>query len=109
MAARLLKGHWFGRCVQAVHGPEDLSYARAAEIVSAAIGHSIRVEEVSDDGVRQKMIKAGMSEKAAGGYVQMSASLREGFVPEQKRTIVSTTPTTLAAWASSTSRPALES
>lgn len=37
----------------------------------------------------------------------MSTGLRGGFVPEQPRTVHTTTPTTLAAWAYDELRPAL--
>lgn len=37
----------------------------------------------------------------------MSAVMREDFVAEDKRSIVTTTPTTLAAWARACLRPAL--
>ena len=39
----------------------------------------------------------------------MSAVTRDDFVPEDKRSIVTTTPTTLAAWAHSYLRPAMAS
>ena len=33
------------------------------------------------------------------GILGMSIGLREDFVPEQERTLLTTTPTTLATWA----------
>jgi NAD(P)H dehydrogenase (quinone) len=39
--------------------------------------------------------------------VGMSAGLREGFVAEQPRTVVTTTPSTLEGWAAAHLRPLL--
>ena len=97
--ARLLSTEWSGRAVQAVHGPEDLSWARATEIVSAVTGRPLRAERISDDAMREGLRGVGMSEKQAESIVGMTAGLRDDFTPEQPRDVVSTTPTTLAAWA----------
>ena len=40
-----------------------------------------------------------------GAVLGMSTGLREDFVPEQERTVRSTTETTLAAWAYDVLRP----
>lgn len=106
-AARLLSASWSGREVQAVHGPEDLSFARVAEIVGEAIGREVRLVTMSDEEAKQGLLAAGLGEKAAEGMVQMSRGLREGFAPEQARSVVTTTPTTLGAWAYANLRPAL--
>ena len=45
-AARLLSTAWSGRNVQAVHGPEDLTYDRVIAIVSAASGRPLRAEQI---------------------------------------------------------------
>jgi uncharacterized protein YbjT (DUF2867 family) len=98
-AARLLATDWSGRQVQAVHGPEDLSYAQVAEIVGRATGRPLRAEQISDEAMRAGLRAAGLGEKQVEGVLGMSIGLREGFTPEDPRTAVTTTPTTLAAWA----------
>ena len=98
-AARLLSTAWSGRHVQAVHGPEDLSWARAAEIVAAATGRPLRAERIADDDMRAALRAAGLGPAAVEAVLGMSTGLREGFTPEDPRTIVTTTPTTLGAWA----------
>jgi uncharacterized protein YbjT (DUF2867 family) len=107
VAARLLATGWSGRAVQAVHGPADLSWARVADILGAATGRPIRLQVRTDDEVRRELRAAGLSERAAAGMVDMTAGLRTGFRPEQPRTALSTTPSTLAGWAFSELRPAL--
>src|SRR6185312_3894248 len=48
VAARLLAAGWSGREVQAVHGPEDLTPTRVAEVLTEATGREIRVLPLSD-------------------------------------------------------------
>ena len=98
-AARLLATDWSGRQVQAVHGPEDLSYAQVASIVSRATGRPLRAEQIPDDQMRQALRAAGLGDAQVEGIVGMSTGLRENFVPVDPRTILTTTPTTLASWA----------
>jgi uncharacterized protein YbjT (DUF2867 family) len=108
-AARLLSGGWSGRHVQAVHGPEDLSLSNVAEIISEVTGLRVRAETISVDTVRGSLRSAGLGDKQVEGIAGMSAVTREDFIAEDKRSILTTTPTTLAAWAYVHLRPALVS
>jgi uncharacterized protein YbjT (DUF2867 family) len=98
-AARLLATDWSGQQVQAVHGPEHLSYAQAASIVSRATGRPLRAEQIPDDEMRANLRAAGLGDAQVEAILGMSTGLREDFVPEDPRTILTTTPTTLASWA----------
>lgn len=104
---RLLDTGWSGRCVQAVHGPADLTWPQAADIVSAAVGRPLVVERIPDDAMRDLLRGTGMSTALVEAVLGMSTGLRDGFVPEQARTVRTTTPTTLAAWSYDVLRPAL--
>jgi uncharacterized protein YbjT (DUF2867 family) len=106
-AARLLSGAWSGQHVQAVHGPEDLTLTQVAGILTEALGRPIQAETISEDAQRRTMRSAGFGEKQIDGMVGMSAVLRPDFVPENERSIITTTPTTLAAWAHARLRPLL--
>jgi uncharacterized protein YbjT (DUF2867 family) len=106
-AVRLLSTAWSGRHVQAVHGPEDLTLIRVAQILTEALGRPIRAETISDDALRQSLRSAGFGAKQVEGMAGMSAVMRPDFVPEDQRSIVTTTPTTLAAWAHAHLRPLL--
>jgi uncharacterized protein YbjT (DUF2867 family) len=108
-AARLLSAGWSGRHVQAVHGPEDLTLSGVAEIISEVTGHRVRAETISLDTLRRLLRAAGLGARQIEGIAGMSAVTREDFVAEDKRSIVTTTPTTLAAWACACLRPALAS
>lgn len=106
VAARLLAGAWTGRAVEAVHGPADLTCTQVADILAAATDRPIELRVGSDDEARQGLLAAGMSERTAAGIVDMTAGLRD-FRPEQPRSVLTTTPTTLQAWAFAELRPAL--
>jgi uncharacterized protein YbjT (DUF2867 family) len=104
---RLLSTEWSGRHVQAVHGPADLTWPQAAAIISAATGRPLRVERIPDGAMRDLLHHAGMSDGLVDAVIGMSVGLRDDFVPEQPRTLQSTTPTTLASWAYDVLRPQL--
>ena len=104
---RLLSPDWSGRHVQAVHGPEDLSWAQATGIVSDATGHAVRAERIPDEQMFAILRDSGMSDRFAAAVLGMSTGLRDDFTPEQLRTVATTTPTTLASWAHDTLRPLL--
>lgn len=106
-AARLLSEGWSGRQVQAVHGPEDLTLSQVAEIVSEATGCRVRAETMAEETLRSSLRSAGLGGRQVEGIVGMSAVMREDFAAEDKRSVVTTTPTTLAAWAHAHLRPAL--
>ena len=105
--ARLLAGDWTGRQVQAVHGPADLTWPEAAAALSTATGMSIEARQIADDEQRAALREAGMGEVAVEGIVGMSVGKREGFTPEQPRSMLTTTPGTLAGWATTHLREAL--
>ncbi|UYB38382.1 NAD(P)H-binding protein [Streptomyces sp. Je 1-4] len=98
-ATRLLSPTWSGRCVQAVHGPADLTWRQVGTILTAATGRRISVEQITDDAMRTQLHQVGMPDSLVEAMLGMSTGLRENFVPEQRRTVRTTTPTTLAAWA----------
>jgi uncharacterized protein YbjT (DUF2867 family) len=97
-AARLLSAHWTGRHAQAVHGPRDLTFTEVAATITRVTGHHVAVRVVTDDEVRAGLLTAGLPQATVDGIVGMTAGLREDFEPEQRRDVVTTTPTTLEAW-----------
>jgi uncharacterized protein YbjT (DUF2867 family) len=99
VTGRLLSRAWSGRCVQAVHGPADLTWAQVAQTVATATGRPLQVEQIEDRAMRAMLQGAGMSPAQVDAMVGMSTGIRDDFVAEQPRTARSTTPTTLASWA----------
>ncbi|MFI1256092.1 NAD(P)H-binding protein [Streptomyces netropsis] len=107
VAARLLADTWQGRVVQAVHGPQDLTFHQVAQILTEALGHPVRINPVSDDAVRDTLRAAGLPPSAVEGIVGMTTGSRD-LVPEQPRDLLTTTPTHLSGWAHTRLRPLLE-
>ncbi len=104
---RLLSDDWTGRQIQAVHGPADLTWPEAAAALSAATGRSIEARQITDDEEASALRGAGMSEVAVAGVLGMAVGRREGFTPEQPRSVLTTTPSTVAGWAITHLRPVL--
>jgi len=98
-ALRLLSSTWSGRQAQAAHGPEDLTWPEAAAELSAATGRRIEAEQITVEQERSDLRTAGMSKIAVEGILAMAIGKNDGFLPEQPRSILTTTPTTLAGWA----------
>ncbi|GAA4015936.1 NAD(P)H-binding protein [Streptomyces marokkonensis] len=97
-AMALLNRDWEGRRVQAVHGPEDLTWSQVAEILTDELGRDVVVDRVADAEMYQQYLAVGMPTAMADAVLGMSTGLRDDFVPEQQRSVVTTTPTTLRAW-----------
>jgi uncharacterized protein YbjT (DUF2867 family) len=96
--ARLLSGDWSGRVVQAVHGPEDLSWEEAVAIITQVTDRELRVDQVPGEKIRENLRSTGMGDALVEAVLEMQTGLAGDFVPEQPRTVLSTTPTTLRQW-----------
>ncbi|REE96510.1 NAD(P)H-binding protein [Thermomonospora umbrina] len=107
VAARLLSEGWHGRVVQAVHGPEDLTWTRIAEILTGALDRPIELRVIGVDELRDALRSAGLPPSAVEGIVGMTTGFHD-YVPEQPRDLLTTTPTTLEGWAYAHLRPALD-
>ncbi len=94
----LLNTQWHGHRVQAVHGPQDLSWRQVAETLTAHVGHPVHAERITDTEMLQRYLAVGMPPMMADAVLGMSTGLRDGFRPEQRRTLATTTPTTLTRW-----------
>lgn len=106
-ALRLLSTAWSGRQVQAVHGPEDLTWSQVAELLTRELGRPVSVERVTDEQMRSQHLDVGMPPAMADAVLGMSTGLRDDFEPEQRRSAATTTPTRLAGWVREEILPAL--
>lgn len=102
---RLLSPYWQGRVVQAVHGPEDLSFTEVAALLSEVLGRPIHAERISEAALADTLRAIGRSDRQIEATVGMSRGFLMGFEPELQRNLLSTTHTTLAAWAYQELRP----
>jgi hypothetical protein len=71
--------------------PADLTWTEAAAALSTATGVPVKAQRITDNEQRA----AGMGEVAVEGIVGMSIGKREGFTPEQPRSVLTTTPGSL--------------
>lgn len=107
VAAGRLLAPWTTGGVQAVHGPRDLTFTEVAAVLTTVLGRPVRAERVTDDDVRAALRSVGLADAQVEAIVGMAAGLREGFVPEQPRTALTTTPSALAGWVDEHLRPLL--
>ncbi|MEV1290805.1 NAD(P)H-binding protein [Pseudonocardia sp. NPDC049635] len=97
-AARLLGPGWTGRVVQAVHGPADLTFTQVAELLAEQLGHRVEAVHVPSAEFRAMLREAGLGAAEVDAIAGMAEGLSGGFVAEQPRSAVSTTPTTVRSW-----------
>lgn len=108
-AALLLDDTWRGDIVQGVHGPTDLSHGEAASIIGEALGEDVRYVQVPVEAVQGQMREMGLSEDVVANYGEMITGLTEMERGEiEPRMEETTTPTTLAEFASRAIAPAVE-
>lgn len=99
-AARLLAGpDAAGRRVQGVHGPQDLTFSGVARILARVLGHPVEAVRIERDEFRAALAGAGLVPAHVDAVAGMWEGLSDGFVAEDPRDATTTTPTTLAAWA----------
>jgi hypothetical protein len=84
-----------------------LTWSEAAAVLSAATGLQITAQQITHVEESAALRKAGLGQEAVEGILGMSIGERDGFIPEQKRSPVTTTPSSLASWAITHLRPAL--
>jgi uncharacterized protein YbjT (DUF2867 family) len=74
-ASYLLDPSWSGHRVRAIYGPQDVSFARAAQVLSEATGQAVSYVQGSREATRQAFLGMGASESVAEVY----AALFEGL------------------------------
>lgn len=98
VATNLLRDRsWNGQSVLGLHGPTDLSFDEAAQILGQVLNHPITHVETTLDQFRETLLQLGATENVAAEYVEMWSSLaRPDYTPGEPRTSETTTPTTFA-------------
>ncbi len=62
-----------------ITGPEAISYAECAAILTQELGREVRYVSVSDDDARAALAEAGIGPKAAHALVEIDGLFRTGF------------------------------
>lgn len=94
----LLHRSWSGRGEQAVLGPEDLSQADQARILSDVLGRPIAFRPVSVADYASALAQYGASAAFVEGYAAMMAAKAKGMDNTVARTPANTTRTTFRVW-----------
>ena len=95
-AVRLVDPTWTGMYIRELHGPADLSFDEAAEIISQVLGRKILYIRSDKQEARHVLLNTGMSENLADSLLEMYDAVAMGRLqPLQPRSLESTTPTTL--------------
>lgn len=107
-AARLLRDlSWTGKRIQGLQGPVNVSFNETAAILSKVMGRPIHYVAISPEQARQALLGVGFGPAFTEAYLEMFAALAKPGAVAEPRTPETTTTTTLAQWAESTLKPAL--
>ena len=82
-AMALLNTSWQGRRVQAIHGPEDLTWNHIAAVLTNALNSPVAAEHVDDSSMLQNYFDMGLPPATANRLLGMSTGIRDDFTPEQ--------------------------
>ena len=98
---------WTGRGVVPLLGPEDLSYAAAAAILSAGLGREVRAQQVPPEALIAQLTSMGATPDAAASLTRLYTRIgTDGYRDrDDARTPDATTPTALATYVADTLRP----
>jgi uncharacterized protein YbjT (DUF2867 family) len=106
VAARLLlKRNWSGQQIRGLHGPADLTFADATNILSESIGKPVKYIQITPDQAYQTFIGAGAGPGFAKALVEMYQALSKPDISAESRTLETTTTTTLREWSEAVLRP----
>lgn len=97
-AGLLIDRHWWGQKDVPVLGPEELSYADLAAIVSEVTGLEVRYAHQSYEAYKDAAIARGLTEAFAQGYVDMLRAKEEGMDNVAPRDTAIIGPTSFRQW-----------
>jgi uncharacterized protein YbjT (DUF2867 family) len=107
VAARYLRDiTWTGRDEIAVLGPDVLSFADIAQIISDVAGRPVRYQQIPIAVFKEQLLKRGANESFANGYVEMYVAKNEGM-DNSAAGDVERTPTSFRDWCELNLKPAL--
>ncbi|RKH17911.1 NmrA family transcriptional regulator [Corallococcus praedator] len=105
----LLDASWTGHRNLGVHGPKDLTYAEVATILTQSLGRPVKHVQVRVADLHSGMTNAGVPTWMADAFAEMYQALVDGRMdPAEPRSKDTTTPTTLAQFASTVLKPVVE-
>lgn len=107
-AVRIQDPSWTGRSVMGLHGPRDLSFDEAAQILSEELGKPVNHVAVPPEAVKEGMMGMGMSAGAAETMLELYSAIDTGHIKaEMPRSEETTTPTEFAVFVREVMKPML--
>jgi uncharacterized protein YbjT (DUF2867 family) len=107
-AARLASRGWMGHFVSELHGPADLSFDEAADVLSDTLGRKIVYVRCDREEMRVAMLESALSDNTIDLMLEMYDAVEKGTLrPLDPRSPRTTTPTTLAEFARDVMMPLL--
>jgi uncharacterized protein YbjT (DUF2867 family) len=103
----LLDDSWSDQDDVAVLGPEDLSYADVAQIMTEVLERPIRFQPLTSDAYKSVLLQGGMTDAWAQGLVDMAAAVDRGIYDAAPRTSPLATATSFRTWCASVLKPAV--
>jgi uncharacterized protein YbjT (DUF2867 family) len=108
-AVRLSNPNWTGMYIRELHGSADMSFDKAAEIISQVLGRKILFIRSDKQEAMHALLNTGMSENLADSLLEMYDAVEMGRLqPLQPRSLESTTPTTFAEFVHDVMLPLIE-
>ena len=109
VAAALLLDHtWTGQASVPVAGPDDLTPAGMAHVMSEVLGRAIRFQQVAIADYRASLLQRGVSEAAAQGVTHMIEAQNRGIYDVEPRDPRSAAPTSFRRWCEDTLKPVIQ-
>jgi uncharacterized protein YbjT (DUF2867 family) len=107
-ATRLSARDFSGSSIQELHGQRDISMTEAASIVGNAIGKpNLQYVQMPSTMIEPALLQMGLPKKTAELIIEMWDGANAGLiVPQEKRSALNTTPTTLEWFAERIVAPA---
>jgi uncharacterized protein YbjT (DUF2867 family) len=107
-AALLLDGSWSGQASVPVAGPDNLTPDGMAEIISAALGRTVRYRQVPVADRQAALLQRGASEAMAQDMADMVEAQDNGIYDAEPRDPDSAAVTSFRQWCQDTLKPAVQ-
>jgi uncharacterized protein YbjT (DUF2867 family) len=107
-AGLLLDGSWCGQASVPVAGPDDLTPAGMAKIMSGVLRQTISFQQVAIADYKAMMLQRGASEAMAQGMADMAEAQNHGIYDTEPRDPDSAAPVSFREWCQDTLKPAVQ-
>ncbi len=106
-AGLLIDRSWSGQADVPVLGPEELSYADLAAIVSEVVGREVHYEHQTYDAYKEAAMARGLTDAFAQGFVDMLRAKEAGMDNVASRATAIIGSTSFRQWAEEELKPAI--